>query len=245
MDIRQKIRDMVEVQSKRITIKETLNNSNFDNYMYPSRYNNERDMIRYFAFEFIDENRKVPLVGDGTNRYQFIYAKDMVNAMKLALNYDKTEIFNIGSDDVKSFNEVYKYVIEKANSKSRLLHFPKKFFGAARNIEDGGSLTILATALIETGSKMDDVIFEEFKGTGNMELQLDRNLSNKRIFPAVNIVASSTRRDDLLLDKTTLDRMWILRKYLADMNPIEAMDFLKGQLENTKNNDEFLMSMNS
>ena len=125
------------------------------------------------------------------------------------------------------------------------LHKPKHFFGAARNIENGGSLTIIATALIDTGSKMDEVIFEEFKGTGNMELQLDRNLSNKRIFPAVNIVASSTRRDDLLLDKTTLDRMWILRKYLADMNPIEAMDFLKGQLENTRNNDEFLMSMNS
>ena len=125
------------------------------------------------------------------------------------------------------------------------LHKPKRFFGTARNIEGGGSLTIIATALIDTGSKMDEVIFEEFKGTGNMELQLDRNLSNKRIFPAVNLVASSTRRDDLLLDKTTLDRMWILRKYLSDMNPIEAMDFLKTQLENTKNNDEFLMSMNS
>ena len=125
------------------------------------------------------------------------------------------------------------------------LHKPKRFFGAARNIEGGGSLTIIATALIDTGSKMDEVIFEEFKGTGNMELQLDRNLSNKRIFPAVNIVASSTRRDDLLLDKTTLDRMWILRKYLSDMNPIEAMDFTKAHLENTKNNEEFLMSMNS
>ena len=125
------------------------------------------------------------------------------------------------------------------------LHKPKRFFGAARNIEGGGSLTILATALIDTGSKMDEVIFEEFKGTGNMELQLDRNLSNKRIFPAVNIVASSTRRDDLLQDKQTLDRMWILRKYLADMNPIEAMDFVKDRLEKTKDNDEFLMSMNS
>ena len=125
------------------------------------------------------------------------------------------------------------------------LHKPKRFFGAARNIENGGSLTIIATALIDTGSKMDEVIFEEFKGTGNMELQLDRNLSNKRIFPAVNITASSTRRDDLLLDKTTLDRMWILRKYLADMNPIEAMDFVKSRLENTKDNEEFLMSMNS
>ena len=124
------------------------------------------------------------------------------------------------------------------------LHKPKRFFGAARNIEGGGSLTILATALIDTGSKMDEVIFEEFKGTGNMELQLDRNLSNKRIFPAVNIVASSTRRDDLLQDKQTLDRMWILRKYLADMNPIEAMDFVKDRLEKTKDNDEFLMSMN-
>ena len=125
------------------------------------------------------------------------------------------------------------------------LHKPKRFFGAARNIENGGSLTIIATALIDTGSKMDEVIFEEFKGTGNMGLQLDRNLSNKRIFPAVNITASSTRRDDLLLDKTTLDRMWILRKYLADMNPIEAMDFVKDRLEKTRDNDEFLMSMNS
>ena len=125
------------------------------------------------------------------------------------------------------------------------LHKPKRFFGAARNIEDGGSLTIIATALIDTGSKMDEVIFEEFKGTGNMELQLDRNLSNKRIFPAVNIVASSTRRDDLLHDKQTLDRMWILRKYLADMNPIEAMTFVKDRLEKTKDNEEFLMSMNS
>ena len=125
------------------------------------------------------------------------------------------------------------------------LHKPKRFFGAARNIENGGSLTIIATALIDTGSKMDEVIFEEFKGTGNMELQLDRNLSNKRIFPAVNITASSTRRDDLLLDKTTLDRMWILRKYLADMNPIEAMAFVKDRLEKTRDNDEFLMSMNS
>ena len=125
------------------------------------------------------------------------------------------------------------------------LHKPKRFFGAARNIENGGSLTIIATALIDTGSKMDEVIFEEFKGTGNMELQLDRNRSNKRIFPAVNITASSTRRDDLLLDKTTLDRMWILRKYLADMNPIEAMDFVKDRLEKTRDNDEFLMSMNS
>ena len=125
------------------------------------------------------------------------------------------------------------------------LHKPKRFFGAARNTEEKGSLTIIATALIDTGSKMDEVIFEEFKGTGNMELQLDRNLSNKRIFPAVNIVASSTRRDDLLLDKTTLDRMWILRKYLSDMNPIEAMDFVKDRLEKTKDNEEFLMSMNS
>ena len=125
------------------------------------------------------------------------------------------------------------------------LHKPKRFFGAARNIENGGSLTIIATALIDTGSKMDEVIFEEFKGTGNMELQLDRSLSNKRIFPAVNIIASSTRRDDLLLDRQTLDRMWILRKYLADMTPMEAMEFVKDRLEKTKDNAEFLMSMNS
>ena len=125
------------------------------------------------------------------------------------------------------------------------MHKPKRFFGAARNIEGGGSLTIIATALIDTGSKMDEVIFEEFKGTGNMELQLDRMLANKRIFPAVNIVQSSTRRDDLLQDKFTLDRMWILRKLLADMNAIEAMNELKGRIETTKNNEEFLVSMNS
>jgi len=124
------------------------------------------------------------------------------------------------------------------------LHKPKRFFGAARNIENGGSLTIIATALTETGSKMDDVIFEEFKGTGNMELQLDRKLSNKRIFPAVDITASSTRRDDLLLDKQTQDRLWILRRYLADMNSLEAMDFIKSRLEKTASNEEFLASMN-
>ncbi len=125
------------------------------------------------------------------------------------------------------------------------LQKPKRFFGAARNIEGGGSLTIIATALIDTGSKMDEVIFEEFKGTGNMELQLDRSLSNKRIFPAVNLVASSTRRDDLLQDRTTLDRMWILRKYISDMNPIEAMNPIHKSMQNTRNNDEFLLSMNS
>lgn len=124
------------------------------------------------------------------------------------------------------------------------LQKPKRFFGAARNIEGGGSLTIIATALIDTGSKMDEVIFEEFKGTGNMELQLDRSLSNKRIFPAVNLVASSTRRDDLLQDKTTLDRMWILRKYIADMNPIEAMNTIHERMAKTRSNDEFLISMN-
>ena len=125
------------------------------------------------------------------------------------------------------------------------LQKPKRFFGAARNIEGGGSLTIIATALIDTGSKMDEVIFEEFKGTGNMELQLDRSLSNKRIFPAVNLVASSTRRDDLLQDKITLDRMWILRKYISDMNPIEAMNTIHNSMQHTRNNDEFLLSMNS
>jgi len=125
------------------------------------------------------------------------------------------------------------------------LHKPKRFFGAARNIENGGSLTIIATALTETGSKMDEVIFEEFKGTGNMELQLDRKLSNKRIFPAVDITASSTRRDDLLLDQDTLNRMWIVRRHLADMNSIEAMELIKDRMERTKNNDEFLLTMNS
>ena len=124
------------------------------------------------------------------------------------------------------------------------LHKPKRFFGAARNIENGGSLTILATALTDTGSKMDEVIFEEFKGTGNMELQLDRKLANKRIFPAVDVTLSSTRRDDLLLSKDTINRMWILRNYLADMTSVEAMEFMKKQLEGTVSNEEFLISMN-
>jgi transcription termination factor Rho len=125
------------------------------------------------------------------------------------------------------------------------LHKPKRFFGAARNIEEGGSLTILATALTETGSKMDDVIFEEFKGTGNMELQLDRKLSNRRIFPSVDIIASSTRREDLLLDKGMLDKIWILRNFLNGMNPMEAMEFVKDRLIKTISNEEFLISMNS
>ena len=124
------------------------------------------------------------------------------------------------------------------------LHKPKRFFGAARNIENGGSLTIIATALTETGSKMDEVIFEEFKGTGNMELQLDRNISNRRIFPAIDLVKSSTRRDDLLLDEKTIHRMWVMRKFLSDMNPIEAMEFVSEKIKYTNNNDEFLMSMN-
>lgn len=125
------------------------------------------------------------------------------------------------------------------------LQKPKRFFGAARNIEGGGSLTIIATALIDTGSKMDEVIFEEFKGTGNMELQLDRSLSNKRIFPAVNCVASSTRRDDLLLNKMTLDRMWVLRNHIAEMTPMESMNVIRGLMEKTRSNEEFLLSMNS
>ncbi|NDV43543.1 transcription termination factor Rho [Flagellimonas sediminis] len=124
------------------------------------------------------------------------------------------------------------------------LHKPKRFFGAARNIENGGSLSIIATALTETGSKMDEVIFEEFKGTGNMELQLDRRISNRRIFPAIDLISSSTRRDDLLLDENTIQRMWILRKYLADMNPVEAMEFMEQRIKQTRNNEEFLLTMN-
>ncbi|MEO5789219.1 MAG: transcription termination factor Rho [Gelidibacter sp.] len=124
------------------------------------------------------------------------------------------------------------------------LHKPKRFFGAARNIENGGSLTIIATALTETGSKMDEVIFEEFKGTGNMELQLDRKISNRRIFPAIDLTSSSTRRDDLLLDENTIQRMWVMRKYLADMNPVEAMEFINDRFKKTRNNEEFLLSMN-
>jgi transcription termination factor Rho len=124
------------------------------------------------------------------------------------------------------------------------LQKPKRFFGAARNIENGGSLSIIATALTETGSKMDEVIFEEFKGTGNMELQLDRRISNRRIYPAIDILTSGTRREDLLLDKETLQRIWVLRKHLADMNPIEAMEFMKERMEQTRSNEEFLSSMN-
>src|SRR5690554_2605824 len=124
------------------------------------------------------------------------------------------------------------------------LHKPKRFFGAARNIENGGSLSIIATALTETGSKMDEVIFEEFKGTGNMELQLDRKISNRRIFPAIDLTSSSTRRDDLLHDENVIQRMWVLRKYLADMNPVEAMEFINDRIKQTKNNEEFLISMN-
>lgn len=124
------------------------------------------------------------------------------------------------------------------------LQKPKRFFGAARNVENGGSLSIIATALTETGSKMDEVIFEEFKGTGNMELQLDRKIANKRIFPAIDLTSSSTRRDDLLLDEKTLQRMWIMRKYLSDMNPVESMDFVNDRFKKTKNNEEFLISMN-
>jgi len=124
------------------------------------------------------------------------------------------------------------------------LHKPKRFFGAARNIERGGSLSIIATALTETGSKMDEVIFEEFKGTGNMELQLDRRIANRRIFPAIDLISSSTRRDDLLLDENTIQRMWIMRKYLADMNPVEAMEFINDRFKRTQSNEEFLISMN-
>ncbi len=124
------------------------------------------------------------------------------------------------------------------------LHKPKRFFGAARNIEGGGSLSIIATALTDTGSKMDEVIFEEFKGTGNMELQLDRRIANRRVFPAIDLISSSTRRDDLLLDENTIQRMWVLRKYLADMNPVEAMEFINDRVKQTKNNEEFLISMN-
>ena len=125
------------------------------------------------------------------------------------------------------------------------LHKPKRFFGAARNIENGGSLSIIATALTETGSKMDEVIFEEFKGTGNMELQLDRKISNRRIFPAIDLTSSSTRRDDMLLDEKVIQRMWVMRKYLADMNPVEAMEFINDRIKQTRNNEEFLISMNA
>ena len=146
----------------------------------------------------------------------------------------------------RSWNDfhIYSSKVLTGGVDANALHKPKRFFGAARNIENGGSLTILATALTETGSKMDEVIFEEFKGTGNMELQLDRKLSNKRLYPAVDLNASSTRRDDLLHDEHTMNRLWALRKFLSDMNPQEAMEFLLSRLRNTKSNEEFLVSMN-
>ena len=124
------------------------------------------------------------------------------------------------------------------------LHKPKRFFGSARKIENGGSLSILATALTDTGSKMDEVIFEEFKGTGNMELQLDRKISNRRIYPAIDITSSGTRREDLLLDRDVLQRIWLIRKFIADMNPVEAMEFMKERIEQTSSNEEFLVTMN-
>ena len=152
----------------------------------------------------------------------------------------KSTLLNIlGTLDKPSSGKVLSGGVE-ANA----LHKPKQFFGAARNIENGGSLTIIATALTDTGSKMDEVIFEEFKGTGNMELQLERKLSNKRIFPAIDVISSSTRRDDLLLDKDALQKMWVLRNHLADMNSEESMKFLLQQMKGTRSNEEFLMTMN-
>ena len=153
-------------------------------------------------------------------------------------------------DSIKRLARAYNTVspssgkILSGGVEANALQKPKRFFGAARNIENGGSLSIIATALVDTGSKMDEVIFEEFKGTGNMELMLDRRISNRRIYPAIDILSSGTRREDLLMDKETLQRVWILRKHLADMNAVEAMEFVKGRLESTKSNEEFLNSMN-
>ena len=191
-------------------------------------------LIHGMIFIRTDKATSFSLLND--HLLNIVYLKDREGRRSLIIPDKQMEDFTVSPASGK---------VLSGGVDANALHKPKRFFGAARNIENGGSLTIIATALIDTGSKMDEVIFEEFKGTGNMELQLDRNLSNKRIFPAVNITASSTRRDDLLLDKTTLDRMWILRKYLADMNPIEAMDFVKDRFEKTRDNDEFLMSMNS
>ena len=170
----------------------------------------------------------------------------------ISLNYDLTPYLKYGKRKENVIAVRADNTVQPASGKilsggvdSNALHKPKRFFGAARNIENGGSLSIIGTALTDTGSKMDEVIFEEFKGTGNMELQLDRRIANRRIFPAIDLISSSTRRDDLLLDDSTIKRMWVMRKYLTDMNPIEAMEFVSDRIKMTKNNDEFLISMNS
>lgn len=182
-------------------------------------------------------------------------ARDHVRVADIVLNKAK-RLVECGHDVVILLDSITRLArayntVQPASGKvlsggvdANALHKPKRFFGAARKIEDGGSLSIIATALVETGSKMDEVIFEEFKGTGNMELMLDRNISNRRIFPAIDLMKSSTRRDDLLLDENTVSRMWVLRKYLADMNPVEAMEFIREKVKRTKSNEEFLVSMN-
>src|SRR5690625_2586463 len=182
-------------------------------------------------------------------------ARDHVRVADIVLNKAK-RLVECGHDVVILLDSITRLArayntVQPASGKvlsggvdANALHKPKRFFGAARKIEDGGSLSIIATALVETGSRMDEVIFEEFKGTGNMELMLDRNISNRRIFPAIDLMKSSTRRDDLLLDENTVSRMWVLRKYLADMNPVEAMEFIRDKVKRTKSNEEFLVSMN-
>ena len=179
-----------------------------------------------------------------------VQVADMVIEKAKRLTEHKKDVV-ILLDSITRLGRAYNAVIPSSGKvltggvDANALQRPKRFFGAARNIEEGGSLTIISTALIDTGSRMDEVIFEEFKGTGNMELQLDRRISNRRIFPAIDLVSSSTRRDDLLLDENTIQRMWIMRKYLADMNPVEAMEFINDRFKKTKNNEEFLISMNS
>ena len=191
--------------------------------------------------------------------------KDIVIGMIQSLSmkdYDESVFKDFGLDNVVPYKDplmdtwrdslrgglIYRFegtnILLSGGVDANALHKPKRFFGAARKIENGGSLTIIATALTDTGSKMDEVIFEEFKGTGNSEVQLDRKLSNKRVYPSIDIVASSTRRDDLLVDKETLQRVWILRNHLADMTPLEAMEFMRDRMKNTQSNEEFLISMN-
>ena len=175
---------------------------------------------------------------------QILYLKkqnDLLNAVMMWLFFS-IQLQGLQEHSIQQHLHPEKYLSGGVDSNA--LHKPKRFFGAARNIENGGSLTILATALTDTGSKMDDVIFEEFKGTGNMELQLDRKLSNRRIFPSIDIPASSTRREDLLLNKNILQKIWVLRNFLTDMNSVEAMEFLRDRLLQAKSNEEFLISMN-
>jgi transcription termination factor Rho len=182
--------------------------------------------------------------------HRHVQVAEMVIEKAKRLTENKKDVV-ILLDSITRLGRAYNAVIPSSGKvltggvDANALQRPKRFFGAARNIEEGGSLTIISTALIDTGSRMDEVIFEEFKGTGNAEIILDRKISDRRIYPAIDITASGTRREDLLMSKDVMQRIWLMRKFIADMNPVEAMEFIKSHMENTKSNEEFLISMNS